>query len=201
MERAFIRKGHGYENPSPGSGYEPCKAFEGFTVIANPLGGPYSAADRERRVFRGEKPGQGCDYSSHSIQLAIMTSEADRKSPSLYILMQNGSGREVLMLPGFYGAGLVDNQAALLAMPERQLYAMLYTIWQVASNARHEAADAMATKWRDAYLDGRIRKSRPRGGYYRCFVESPFERDLRTGKANPSRIAIDVATGEARAAQ
>jgi hypothetical protein len=191
MDQAFIRKGDGYERGSRTGEDGRCTAFDGFTVIAAPLAGQ-DAAGRESRVFRGERPGSGCDYSSHEIKLAT-----DGFERGLYILMQHGGGREVLRLPDFYGAGLVDNRAALLAMPERQLYAMLYMIWQAAGNARQQATDRTAVKWRDAFLDGRIRKSRPKGGYFRVSIESESERDLRLGKARPSRIAIDVATGEA----
>lgn len=198
MQAAFIRKGHGYTSPSPGSGYEPCTAFDGFTVIANPLGG-FSNADRERRVFSIKPGGETkVTYGSHAISLAYQTCDGERASRDLFILMENGSGREVLRVRnGISGNPL---EAMLLALPEALLYSLLYTLWDTANDARNAAETATAIKWRDAFLDGRIRKSRPRGGYFRVTVESEFERDLRTGKAKPGRIAIDVASGEARQA-
>ena len=187
MQGAFIRKGHGYENPSPGSGYEPCTAFDGFDVIASPMGG----FDRVAREGRCGGPFK-CDYSSHAIKLA-----QDSFGRGLYILMQHGGGREVLQVRDFYDHGAL--KAAILAMPEPVQYAMLYTLFETADNARREAESATAGKWAHAYQDGRIRKRR-RAGRVSIYVETEFERDLRTGKARPGRVAINTATGEATAA-
>lgn len=187
MQSAFIRKGHGYENPSPGSGYEPCTAFDGFTIIANPMGGN----DRAGREGRCGGPFR-CDYQSHVIRLA-----RDSFGRGLYILMENGSGREVLQVPQFYDHGALE--AAILAMPEPLQYGLLYMIWNTATAARSEAESATSHKWAHAYQDGRIRKRR-RAGRVSIFVETEFERDLRTGKAKPGRVAINTATGEVTAA-
>jgi hypothetical protein len=115
----------------------------------------------------------------------------------LFILMENGGGRSVLLLPMIYDQGAARD--ALLSLPESVLYAVLYSAWQAADNARSEAQNGTAQQWAEAYQDGRIRKRR-RAGRVSVYVETPFERDLRTGKAKPSRVAIDMATGEARAA-
>lgn len=177
MERAFIRKGNGYQS---------CTAFDGLTVIASPLGG-FDNASRESRVFRRASGGATC-YGSHAIALAT-----DDFGRGLYILMHNGSGREVLRVPDFFDGGdLVEH---IKAMPERLQYALLYSIWNTASNARHEAQSQTAQEWAQAYQDGRIRKRR-RGGRVSVYIETPFERDLRTGKANPGRVSINTATGE-----
>ena len=185
MDRAFIRKGHGYTvTATLNSHLEPCAAFDGFAVIAEPMGG-FDRADREGRCggpFR-------CDYQSHAIKLAT-----DANGRGLYILMQNGSGREVLKVPEFADHGAL--KAALLAMPAPVLYGALYMIWNTADNARSEAEQQTAQRWADAHQDGRIRKRR-RGGRVSIYIETPFERDLRTGKANPARISINTATGEA----
>lgn len=187
MTSAFIRKGHGYENPSPGSGYEPCTAFDGFDVIASPMGG----FDRAAREGRCGGP-FNCDYQSHAIQLAT-----DKSGSGLYILMQHGGGREVLKIPEFYDRGAL--LAQILALSEPLQYALLYTIHATADNARREAQGQTAQRWADAFNDGRIRKRR-RAGRVSVYVETEFERDLRKGIVRPSAVAIDTATGEVRAA-
>lgn len=107
--------------------------------------------------------------------------------------MENGSGREVLRVPRFHDRG--DLLRSILAMPERIQYGLLKTIWSTASNARDEARKITAQRWADAYLDGRIRKTR-RAGRVSLSIETPFERDLRLGKVRPNAVHIDVATGE-----
>lgn len=184
----FTAKGHGYTDPrylSPGRTV--CTAFDGWDVIATPLGGN-STADRERRVYkRGDGP--GVTYASHVIALA----ETD-KGQALAILMENGSGREVLALGR--GPDMDAMRAAFLAMDESTLYAVLYSIWRTASTTRDAAAAKTQTLWAQAHIDGRIRKRRS-AGRIRVHVETEFERDLRLGKVRPSSISIDLATGEA----
>lgn len=190
MENAFIRKGHGYEvTATLNSHLERCTAFDGFEVIASPLGG-FDNASRESRVWKAEGASYGVTYGSHAIQLAIDVGDLPR---GLYILMQNGCGREVLRIgTGPHWRAMRD---ALLAMPERLLYSFLYSIWSTADSARSQAAATTQTKWAQAFVDGRIRKRRS-AGRVTISVETPFEKDLRTGKAKPGRVAIDTATGE-----
>jgi hypothetical protein len=176
MDTIFVGKGHGYETGSRGR----CTAFDGFEIIAAPMGGTDA-------VFR-------CDYQSHSIRLAVRaeTRLGDRPG-DLYILMQHGGGREVLRIPTFYDHG--EFREALLAMPEAVQYATLYTMYEIASQAGAQRAGETRREWGEAFLDGRIRRKRSRGRIT-LTVETPFERDLRTGKVSPTTVAIDVATGE-----
>lgn len=154
MNAAFIRKGHGYATGSQGR----CTAFDGFEIVAAPLHregedewqAAFGNAAREARVYR-RASGNGTDYGSHAIKLGRMGGD-------LYILMHNGSGREVLAVPKFYDGG--DLEAAILAMPERLQYALLYTIWQAASNARYEAQRQTAETWSTAYVEKRLKKRR-----------------------------------------
>lgn len=185
MDNAFVGKGHGYETGSMGR----CTAFDGYEVIANPLGGRDEAGRSQRKggVFH-------CDYSSHSIALAVRKGGiVPARHDELYILMQHGGGREVLRIPTFYDHG--EFRAMLLSMPEPLLYATLYTIYNAADNARSQGVRETQHKWAEAFVDNRIRRKRSRG-QVTVSVETPFERDLRTGKANPSAVAIDTATGE-----
>lgn len=184
MEKAFIAKGHGYEQGSQGR----CTAFDGFDIIAAPLGG-FSEADRASRSFSRPGASYGVTYGSHVLKLATRTGTTDG---NLYILMHHGGGREVLQVPRFFDAG--GMLAAVLAMGEREQYALLYTLYQTANNARYEANSATREAWATAYVDGRIRKRR-KGGRVTVSIETEFERDLRTGKASPSRVSIDMASG------
>lgn len=148
MNAAFIRFGHGYEQSDRGR----CEAFDGFDVIASPLGG-FDEPSRESRVFR-RTSGNATTYASHAIKLA----KRGKTSSGLYILMHHGGGREVLAVPSFYDGG--DLEAAVLAMPERLQYALLYTIWKTAKHARDEAQAETARDWAKAYVDKRIRRRR-----------------------------------------
>lgn len=170
-------------------------AFDGFEILANPLGGT-STADRARRSFPGRDGGPGVTYASHSISLAKREG-ARPHDRDLFILMENGGGRSVLRFPMIGDGGAA--REALLSQPEPVLYALLYAIWQTADNARGDSASETAHKWAMAYNDGRIRKRR-RSGQVSLYVETEFEKELRTGKAKPSRVSINAATGEVQPA-
>ena len=159
MNAAFIRFGHGYEEGSRGR----CEAFDGLTILAAPLhqeGEGWRAAfgkeARESRVFNRKPDGNGgtC-YGSHAIKFA------ENEFGDLRILMHHGAGREVLAVPRFYDGG--DLRAMILALPERLQYALLYTIWQTASNARTEAQGETRQKWVTAIVQKRIRQKRKNG--------------------------------------
>lgn len=168
-------------------------AFDGFDVIASPLG-EFSDADRGRRVWKAPGATWGTTYGSHAIKLAVEQGERGR---GLFILMQHGGGRGVLSL--YTGPDWQAMRDAFLAMDERTLYAVLYSVWETAERAQSHAESATASKWAHAYQDGRIRKRR-RAGRVSIYVETEFERDLRTGKTSPGRVAINTATGEMTAA-
>lgn len=186
MSDVFIAKGHGYEIGSRGR----CTAFDGYTVIANPMGGN-DAAGRASRCggpFR-------CDYQSHVIQLATRDADHRREGaePDLYILMHHGGGREVLRIPSFADRGAFA--AALLAMPEAVQYATLYTMYSIASEAARQEGARTRTEWGMAILEKRIRTKR-KGGRTTVSVETQFEKDLRLGIVKPTAVSIDIATGQ-----
>lgn len=171
MNAAFIKFGHGYETGSRGR----CDAFDGLTIIAAPLhqdGDGWQAAfgpkARESRVFKRAN-GATC-YGSHAIKLA------ENQFGDLRILMHHGGGREVLAVPRFYDGG--DLRAAVLALPERLQYALLYTIWQTANNARCEAQAETRLAWATAVHEKRIRK-RKRGGRVTVEIIPQWEIDLK----------------------
>lgn len=170
MTAAFIKFGHGYETGSRGR----CDAFDGLTILAAPLhqeGDGWEAAfgskARESRVFWRDG-GRGTDYGSHAIKLA------QNDSGDLRILMHHGGGREVLAVPHFYDGG--DLRAMILGLPERLQYALLYTIWQAARNAREEAQAETRQKWAEAFAAKRIRKRR-RNGMVRIEIMEQWEAD------------------------
>jgi hypothetical protein len=155
MNAAFVRFGRGCEQGS----YGRCEAFDGFDVIAAPLG-DFDAMARDSRVFT-RASGNRVTYASHAIKLA----RGDRQG-DLFILMQHGGGREVLRVPEFYDGGALV--AAILAMPERLQYALLYSIWNTAANARREAQDQTRAEYAQAFVDGRLKKRRRN---HRIFVD------------------------------
>lgn len=159
---AFVRFGHGYETGSRGR----CEAFDGFEIIAAPLSGDDNAG-RASRVFPGRNGSPGVTYASHEIKLARW---ADGRGRELYILMHHGGGREVLSLPSFYDGGALE--AHILSLPERLQYALLYTIWSTAANARREAQIETAEHWATAFREKRI-KTRRKGGRARVEIVHP----------------------------
>jgi hypothetical protein len=179
MYSAFIRFGHGYEQSDRGR----CEAFDGFDIIAVPLG-DFDTASRDSRVFH-RSSGNAVTYASHAIKLARMS--GDRAHGDLYILMHNGSGREVLRVPSFYDGG--DLEATIITLPERVQYALLYSIWQTARNARYEAQEQTAQRWATAYKEKRIRQrraTRTRGP--RVEIIPDWEIDLKTKAAARAEI-------------
>lgn len=148
-QSVFIQSGHGYETGS----YGRCTAFDGFEIIAEPLPG-LDAAGRESRVFNRQPNGNGgtC-YAAYTIKLAKR-----ENGSGLYILMQHGGGREVWLVPTFYDGGALA--AHILEMPERLQFALLFSIYRTASEARRQAQEETRQTWAQAYVDGRIKKHR-----------------------------------------
>lgn len=137
--------------------------FDGFEIIAEPLG-DYSAADRERRVWqRGDGP--GVTYGSHIMKLA-----QEPNGRGLFILVEHGGGREVLALST--GPDWRAMRAAFLAMDERTLYAVLYSVWQSVADIRRAAQDETAGDWRKAFVHKRIRRrAYPSRGIVKVWME------------------------------
>jgi len=195
METVILRRGHGYDNPTMGD-REPCKAFDGFEVIANPLG-EFSAADRERRVLGrvDDKLGTGCDYGSHAIKLAVREGGRTYKgSRELFILMQHGGGRVVYVVKQMYDGGATER--ALLALPDAALYGVLYTMVEMVETADRAAREETRADWKQAHADKRIRqRSYPKRGRMAVWIE-PKRRDgeseesheLRKLLAAPSKV-------------
>ncbi len=153
MTDAFIRFGHGYETGSLGR----CAAFDGFDILAAPLG-EFSNADRESRSWPRKDGSPGVTYASHAIKLGKMGS-------GLYILMHHGAGREVLTLD--YGSPhAAEMEAVILALPERTQYVILYQIWDTASRARSEAQSQTRDEWARAHVEKRIKTRRSGGRRY-----------------------------------
>jgi hypothetical protein len=165
QDAVFIRSGHGYESGS----YGRCDAFDGYTILAAPLPG-YDAAGRDSRVFgRKENGNGGICYGAYTVKLALKDGDYMR---DLFLLVQHGAGREVWRLPRFSDGGAM--QAALAAMPERELFGMLLSMYKMASYARRQAEQETAQRWGQAFAEGRLKKRRAaRGRPARIEIEPP----------------------------
>jgi hypothetical protein len=179
MDQVLIAKGHGYESGK----YGRCTAFDGFEIIANPLGG-YDAAARDSRVFGRKENGKGgCNYSAYSIKLGKREFCRD-----LYILMQHGGGREVWKIPAFYDNGELETH--ILAMPERLQFAILKTLYGMANAAKAQGETETRQKWAQAFADGRIRKKRAtKSQGARVEIIPQWEVDLKKEKASRPDLA------------
>jgi hypothetical protein len=159
MQNVLIRTGHGYEQSDRGR----CEAFDGFETIAAPLhqeGEGWQAAfgneARASRIYnKSGVPGRGVTYGSHAIKLAKMPHDS-----ALYILMHHGGGREVWRVPEFYDGG--DLAAHIIGLPERLQYALLYTLYSLASDARRQGQTETRAEWSKAIADKRIRRRKGR---------------------------------------
>lgn len=191
LQSALVAKGHGYEQSERGR----CTAFDGFEIIANPLGG-FDNASRESRIFRpdGGKPGSGTCYGSHAVYLMRATGR-EIGGRHLYIGIHHGGGRQVWRVPTCFHY-LGETLDALAAMPERALYSLLQGIVSALDDTQRSAGRAEADTWRRATLDKRVRVSRqPAKG--RAFVwiepervegESDAQHALRVTLSKPSGV-------------
>jgi hypothetical protein len=72
--------------------------------------------------------------------------------------VEHGAGREVWLVSSFFDGGQL--KAHILAMPERMQFALLFTLYKMASNARYEARAETRQEWASAFVEGRIKKHR-----------------------------------------
>ena len=143
--------------------------FDEYEILAHPL------PDREDRVFYPARPdgfSVGVTYASHDVMIARPTGVGKRGR--LAILMHHGGGRHVLK---FYESTLPIG-SALLALPEREQYALAYTIFEQADECSAGSRANEARRWAEAYVDGRIRKRR-RGRARHVYVETEAEKARR----------------------
>ena len=148
------------------------ETFDGYDIIAHPL------PARDDRVYYPTEP-DGCSagvtYASHNVMIARPTGIG--KKGRLAILMHHGGGRHVLE---FY-EGLLPVASALLALPEREQYALAYTIFEQADECAMGMRAAEARRWAEAHVDGRLRKRR-RGRSQQVYVETEAERAIRRSR-------------------
>ena len=145
------------------------ESFDGYEILAHPL------PSRDDRVFhRGESDTSrvSITYESHYVRIARPTGIGSKGR--LAILMHHGGGRHVLE---FYESAL-PIATAILALPEREQYALAYTIFEQADECSDGARAAEAKRWADAFVDGRIRKRRSCGRRY-VHIETPDEKARR----------------------
>lgn len=186
---ALIATGHGYETGSRGR----CEAFDAYDILANPLGGD-KPAERESRVFPGRLGGPGTTYASHEVYL-LASKEKSLGRRYFAVAVHHGRGRFIWKLPTCSGYG-EETIAALLAMPERALYSLLYGIIEALDQTKQAAEQDTARDWRKATLDKRVKVSKqPSKG--RAFVwieperiegESEEQHKIRCIFAKPSGV-------------
>lgn len=145
--------------------------FAEYEVIAEPL------PTRESRSFKREN-GSGVTYASHSIKLAKANS-IRKDNSQIVILMEHGGGREIVEFMGCYNFDMIE---AILAMPERAQYSLLYGIACGAGEVRTEARNDGVKYALNAYSEKRIRK-RSSQGTTRYSVESRDEQARRLQRA------------------
>lgn len=145
--------------------------FDGYEILAHPL------PARDDRVFYPTEPDGsrvGVTYASHDVMIARPTGIGRRGR--LAILMHHGGGRHVLE----FNESHLPIASALLSLPEREQYALAYTIFEQADECSSGTRAAEAGRWAKAYVDGRIRK-RGRGRTRQIHIETEAEKAIRRG--------------------
>jgi hypothetical protein len=145
------------------------ESFDGYEILAHPL------PCRDDRVFhRGESETSrvSITYASHDVKIARPTGIGSKGR--IAILMHHGAGRHVLE----FNESALPITSALLTLPEREQYALAYTIFEQADECSGGARAAEATRWADAFVDDRIRKRRSGGRRY-IHIETPDEKARR----------------------
>lgn len=140
MQEVFIAKG------------EPA-IFREYTVLAEPL------PDPEDRVFgRQENGNGGTCYRAYSLRLA----KRGDFGGSFFLLVTHGAGSLVIRLPGTRATTIAVN--AILTLPEPEQFAALWMLYDLAYEADRQARAETRTEYANAFVEGRLRKSRARGG-------------------------------------
>ena len=185
---AFVAHGHGYEISERGR----CTVFDPYEILANPLGGDTSAA-RESRTFPGRSGGPGVTYASHEVYL-LREREPYCGTRRLFVAVHNGSGRYVWRLPTCSGYA-DETAAALLAMPERALYSLLYGITSALADTKRATERDTADDWRRATVDKRVKVSRqPSKGRAFVWIE-PAPVEGETERQHAIRVALAKPAG------
>ena len=186
---ALHATGHGYESGE----YGRCEAFDAFDIIANPLGGN-DRESRESRVFRSPLGGNAVTYDSYAVYL-LQRKDRRKDDRDYFIAVHHGGGRRIWKIPACKHF-CDETVAALLAMPERALYSLLWGMIDALDETKRAAEENTARAWRIATLDKRVKVSRqPAKG--RAFVwieperkpdESDAQHRLRCAFAKPHGV-------------
>lgn len=152
--------------------------FDNFTILRTPL------AKREDRKLH-YLGSHLVDYGSHEVSLAKYEAGDFRFSSGyFYILVEHGGGREVLQVRG--PRAFAD---AVLQLPEDQAYSVLYAIYHTAKSASYQAKEVTANTYAQAFIEGRLKKSRPKQGRCRVTIEPRSSQNNSVDKSTVLAIA------------
>jgi hypothetical protein len=130
---------------------------------AEPMIHPVNAPDvSEGETILYDEPGRCGGIDSHSFHYRVT-----KLHGSLFLLVRHGAGDERIRL------SLYGKQAEVLAgLDSNGRYWLLNAIFHAQSEARHEGEDKQATRYRQAFIDGRLRKRKERNGTaYKVWIE------------------------------
>lgn len=146
--------------------------FDGYHVVAHPL------PNRDYRVF-GQDTTMPVTFGSHDVQIAHPThTDGTPVKNRVAILMHHGGGRYVLD----FWTGALPIASALLMLPEREQYALAYTIFKQADECEQGGRARLNRDWCQAHVDGRIRRRRANRGSVRVWIETEAEQAARQAK-------------------
>ncbi len=156
MERILLARGDGYAADT---------SFDNYEILAEPL--PH----REQRVFgRKDNGSGGTCYGSHWLALAKHRDGGSRGGYA--VLVRHGGGTQVIAFPGIYDRGTTIQ--AMIALPPIALYGILYSHFEAATTADRRAREDVRAEWANAFVDGRIRKSRVKAGRRTVSIDPPI---------------------------
>jgi hypothetical protein len=122
---------------------------------------PPDLSDGEVLLY--DEPGRcgGCD--SHAFHYRVT-----KLHGSLYLLVRHGAGDERIRL------SLYNQQVEVLSgLDSNARYWILNAIFHAQSSARREGEEKQAARYRQAFVDGRLKKRKNRGGTaYKVWIDT-----------------------------
>jgi hypothetical protein len=151
---------------SRGSGYADDHSFDPYEELRVPL------PRREQRILISRTS----PVSYEAYRIAYAKERASRDTYWMYLLISHGGGTQILKVT--FPKVLHD---LVLTHPDEQLvFALLYEVFDTANRAAQYAAKETAQTYSNAFVEGRLKKSRIAQGRRRVFIEPRTELPMST---------------------
>lgn len=125
--------------------------------------------------LKEHRNGGGTDYRSHWFRLVV------GEHRTYYLLVKHGGGQERIQLQGAWMTAPVAK--AMEGMTADERYLLLHLLYSTHSDARRAGRDSMSLEYRQAFVDGRLKKRKNRGAdTVKVWIEPPTTKVKATTK-------------------